>query len=267
MSKIPDILGRIVARKREEVAERRQQVPRHVLEARLVQADPPRGFADAIARSMAAGRAAVIAEIKRASPSKGLIREDYVPADLARSYAAGGATCLSVLTDQDFFQGQDADLSEARAACALPVIRKDFVVDPYQVVEARAMGADCVLLIAACLSDAELLELSALAGELGLDVLTEVHDAEELERALTVPGRLLGINNRDLRSFEVDLQTTLGLRSSVPSDRILVTESGIHSRDQVALMRAHGVHAFLIGESLMRNPDPGAGLRDLFASA
>jgi indole-3-glycerol phosphate synthase len=147
------------------------------------------------------------------------------------------------------------------------VIRKDFVVDPYQVVEARAMGADCVLLIAACLSDAELLELSALAGELGLDVLTEVHDAEELERALTVPGRLLGINNRDLRSFEVDLQTTLGLRSSVPSDRILVTESGIHSRDQVALMCAHGVHAFLIGESLMRNPDPGAGLRDLFASA
>lgn len=266
MSQIPDILGRIVARKREEVAERRLQVPREQLEARLAQADPPRGFADAIEHSIAAGGAAVIAEIKRASPSKGLIREAYAPADLARSYAAGGATCLSVLTDRDFFQGQDADLIEARGACVLPVIRKDFVVDPYQVIEARAMGADSVLLIAACLSDAELSALSILAAEIGLDVLTEVHDAEELERALALPGRLLGINNRDLRSFEVDLQTTLSLRAQVPGDRILVTESGIHTGDQVALMREHGVHAFLVGESLMRHPDPGARLRELFAS-
>lgn len=266
MSKLPDILARILARKREEVAERQQRVPIRVLEARLAEADPPRGFADALQRSMAAGRAAVIAEIKRASPSKGLIRDAFIPADLARSYSAGGATCLSVLTDRDFFQGNDADLIEARSACALPVIRKDFVIDPYQVLEARAIGADCILLIAACLDDASLSELSALASDLGLDVLTEVHDAEELERASALPGRLLGINNRDLRSFEVDLQTTLSLRSSVPADRMLITESGIHSREHVALMREHGVHAFLVGESLMRCPDPGERLQALFAS-
>jgi len=266
MSKIPDILARIVARKREEVAERKQSVPRQVLEARLAQADPPRGFADGLQRSVAAGRAAVIAEIKRASPSKGLIREAFAPGDLARSYAAGGATCLSVLTDLDFFQGKEADLIEARAACALPVIRKDFIIDPYQVIETRAIGADCILLIAACLDDTALSELGALAGELGLDVLTEVHDAEELERALALPGRLLGINNRDLRSFEVDLQTTLSLRASVPADRILVTESGIHAREHVVLMRDHGVLAFLVGESLMRCSDPGERLQVLFAN-
>jgi indole-3-glycerol phosphate synthase len=265
MSETPDILRRIVARKREEVAERKQRLPRATLEARVAEADPPRGFAEALQRRIAAGEAAVIAEIKRASPSKGLIREAFDPAWLARSYAAGGACCLSVLTDRDFFQGDDAHLIAARAACPLPVIRKDFVVDPYQVIEARALGADCILLIAACLEDTALSELGALATEIGLDVLTEVHDVRELERALALPGRLLGINNRDLRSFEVDLQTTLDLRAQVPSERLLITESGIHARADVARMREHGVHGFLVGESLMRTEDPGRTLGALFA--
>ncbi|MFP4246762.1 MAG: indole-3-glycerol phosphate synthase TrpC [Halochromatium sp.] len=267
MNETPDILRRIVARKREEVAERKQRLPRSSLEARLAEADPPRGFAAALQRRVASGDAAVIAEIKRASPSKGLIRADFDPAWLARSYAAGGACCLSVLTDRDFFQGDDAHLIAARSACALPVIRKDFIVDPYQVIEARAMGADCILLIVACLADAALAELGALAAELGLDVLTEVHDARELERALALPGRLLGINNRDLRSFEVDLRTTLDLRAQVPSERLLITESGIHARADVALMREQGVHGFLVGESLMRTADPGQTLARLFAPA
>lgn len=265
MNETPDILRRIVARKREEVAERKQRLPRSTLEARLAEADPPRGFAAALQRRIAAGDAAVIAEIKRASPSKGLIRADFDPAWLARSYAAGGACCLSVLTDRDFFQGDDAHLIAARSACALPVIRKDFIVDPYQVIEARAMGADCILLIAACLEDAALAELGTLATQLGLDVLTEVHDAQELERALVLPGHLLGINNRDLRSFEVDLRTTLNLRTQVPAERLLITESGIHARADVALMREHGVHGFLVGESLMRTADPGQTLGALFA--
>ncbi|MFP4061453.1 MAG: indole-3-glycerol phosphate synthase TrpC [Halochromatium sp.] len=267
MNETPDILRRIVARKREEVAERKQRLPRSSLEARLAEADPPRGFAAALQRRVASGDAAVIAEIKRASPSKGLIRADFDPAWLARSYAAGGACCLSVLTDRDFFQGDDAHLIAARSACALPVIRKDFIVDPYQVIEARAMGADCILLIVACLADAALAELGALAAELGLDVLTEVHDARELERALALPGRLLGINNRDLRSFEVDLRTTLDLRAQVPSERLLITESGIHARADVELMREQGVHGFLVGESLMRTADPGQTLARLFAPA
>ncbi len=265
MSETPDILRRIVARKREEIAERAQRLPRSALQARLAEADPPRGFAEALHRRVAAGEAAVIAEIKRASPSKGLIREDFDPDWLARSYAAGGACCLSVLTDRDFFQGDDAHLIAARAACALPVIRKDFIVDPYQVIEARTLGADCILLIAACLEDAALAELGALATELGLDVLTEVHDVRELERALALPGRLLGINNRDLRSFEVDLRTTLNLSAQVPTERLPITESGIHAREDVALMRANGVHAFLVGESLMRTDDPGQTLGALFA--
>ena len=265
MSDTPDILRRIVARKREEVRERQERVSRAALEARLASSDPARGFADRLAERIASGQAAVIAEIKRASPSKGLLRPDLQPAEIARAYAGAGATCLSVLTDQDFFQGADTDLAEARAACALPVIRKDFIVDPYQVVEARAIGADCVLLIAACLDDAALAELTTLAGTLGLDVLTEVHDATELDRALSLPGKLIGINNRDLRTFEVDLQTTLGLVDRIPEDRLLITESGIHSARDVALMRGHGVHAFLIGESLMRAEDPGARLAMLFS--
>ncbi|MBK1704879.1 indole-3-glycerol phosphate synthase TrpC [Halochromatium glycolicum] len=265
MSDTPDILRRIVARKREEVRERQERVSRAALEAGLASSDPVRGFADRLAERIASGQAAVIAEIKRASPSKGLLRPDLQPAEIARAYAGAGATCLSVLTDQDFFQGADTDLAEARAACPLPVIRKDFIVDPYQVVEARAIGADCVLLIAACLDEAALAELTTLAGTLGLDVLTEVHDATELDRALSLPGKLIGINNRDLRTFEVDLQTTLGLVDRIPEDRLLITESGIHSAQDVALMRGHGVHAFLIGESLMRAEDPGARLAMLFS--
>lgn len=267
MTEIPDVLKRIVARKQEEVAERKQRLSHQALEVRAADARPVRGFAQALQRRVASGAAAVIAEIKRASPSKGVIREGFDPAEIARTYAHGGATCLSVLTDRDFFQGDDQHLIDARAACALPVIRKDFIIDGYQILEARAMGADCVLLIAACLDDAALAELAVLAEDVGLDVLIEVHDAQELERALAVPSRLLGINNRDLRSFEVDLQTTLRLKSEVPSDRLLITESGIHSAEDVALMRNQGVHAFLVGESLMRARDPGARLAAIFSPA
>lgn len=264
MTDTPDILKKICHRKVEEVSARAERLPLDALTARLADAEPVRGFADALARRIAAGDPAVIAEIKRASPSKGVLREDFRPAEIAASYADGGAACLSVLTDVDFFQGSDAFLKEARAACDLPVIRKDFIIDPYQVVEARALGADCVLLIAACLNDRRLADLSALAQDLGLDVLVEVHDAAELARALSVPGRLIGINNRNLRTFEVSLDTTLRLLDSVPKDRILVTESGIQGAGDVALMRGRGVHAFLVGEAFMRASDPGAELKRLF---
>jgi indole-3-glycerol phosphate synthase len=271
MTETPDILRRIVARKREQIAERQQQVPRALLEQRLADLDPARGFIARLRKRIALGHAAVIAEIKRASPSKGLLRADFHPAAIAQAYAAGGAACLSVLTETDFFQGADADLTSARDACDLPVIRKDFIVDPYQVVEARVMQADCILLITACLDDQALRELAALATEVGLDVLVEVHDAHELQRALAVPGQLIGINNRNLRSFEVDLNTTIALLEQIPEQlreqRVVVTESGIHSRQDVALMRDHGVHAFLVGESLMRADDPGRRLADLFVEA
>jgi indole-3-glycerol phosphate synthase len=264
MSNTPDILRKIVERKREEIAERARQRPRRELESRLDDASPPRGFADALEAAVSCGRAAVIAEIKKASPSQGVLRADFRPADIARSYARHGASCLSVLTDRDFFQGSDEYLREARSACALPVIRKDFIVDPYQVYEARSIGADCILLIVACLEDAELRELNGVAQQLGMDVLIEVHDAQELERALHVPNRIVGINNRDLRTFEVSLRTTLDLLARVPSDRTLVTESGIRTQDDVRLMRESGVHAFLVGEAFMRASDPGARLADLF---
>jgi len=260
-----DVLKRILARKQEEVADRRARIPLSELKARAACAPPLRGFADAVEAKIAAGQAAVIAEVKKASPSKGVIRADFDPAAIARSYEAGGAACLSVLTDVDFFQGSDAYLQQARAACRLPVLRKDFVVDAWQLYESRALGADCVLLIAAALDDAQLSEYAYLAAELGMDVLVEVHDMDELERALPVPARLLGINNRDLRSFEVALRTTLDLRHAVPADRVLVTESGILTASDVALMRDGGVHAFLVGEAFMRQPDPGAALRRLFA--
>ena len=262
-----DILQKILARKAEEVASRAAARPLAEVRA-AAQAQPPvRGFAAAIEARIAAGDPAVIAEVKKASPSRGVIRPDFDPAGIARSYAAGGAACLSVLTDRDFFQGGDADLQQARGACALPVLRKDFTIDRYQVYEARALGADCILLIVAALSDGQLAELCGVAMEQGLDVLVEVHDIDELERAIQVPAPLLGINNRSLRSFEVSLETTLGLRNAVPRDRRLVTESGIHAAADVARMRAAGVEAFLVGEAFMREPDPGQALRSLFFPA
>jgi len=263
---LSDILQKILARKVEEVRERSQLLPLRELSARVVDAPAPRGFADALHATIAAGRPAVIAEIKKASPSQGVIRPDFHPAEIARSYEGAGAACLSVLTDINFFQGDDDYLQQARAACALPVLRKDFVIEAYQVHEARVLGADCILLIIAALDDDRLAELCGLAMDLGMDVLVEVHDIDELERALQVPAALLGINNRNLRTFEVSLDTTLALREAVPKDRLLVTESGIATGVDVARMRSHGVECFLVGESFMRAPDPGAALRSLFGT-
>lgn len=261
------VLEKIIARKAEEVAERRARIGLDELERLARQADAPRGFARALQERAARREAAVIAEVKKASPSKGVIRPGFVPAEIARSYEAGGATCLSVLTDIDFFQGSDVYLQEARAACSLPVIRKDFMIDPYQIVEARALGADCVLLIVANLADGQMAELAAVAREQGLDVLVEVHNGEELERALRLDTPLVGINNRNLHTFEVSLQTTLELKTRVPADRLVITESGILSRADVELMQANEVHGFLVGEAFMRAEDPGAELRRLFFPA
>ncbi len=263
-----DILQRILARKHEEISGRKARVPLAELRSRNADARPVRGFAAALRARMAQGLAAVIAEVKKASPSKGLIRADFDPAAIARSYAAGGATCLSVLTDADFFQGSDAHLREVREACNLPVLRKDFTTDVYQVHESRAIGADAILLIAAALDNAALVNLHALAIECGLDVLVETHNAADLQRALMLtnaPRTLIGINNRDLRTFETSIDTTLLLRNDVPLDRVLATESGIATRDDVLRLRAAEVHAFLIGETFMRADDPGAGLARLFA--
>ncbi|MBT8429840.1 MAG: indole-3-glycerol phosphate synthase TrpC [Gammaproteobacteria bacterium] len=265
MNDTPDILKKIVARKREEIAERRVRVSQAELAEGLAEVDAPRGFENALQAKLDAGLPAVIAEIKKASPSKGVLREDFRPADIAHSYARGGAACLSVLTDIDFFQGADRYLQQARAACSLPVIRKDFIVDPYQVVEARAIAADCILLIASCLEDVQLRVLNDLAHELGMDVLIEVHDGDELERALQTDNRLIGINNRNLRTFEVSLQTTLGLLGRIPEGHLVVTESGILAPEDVHLMRTHEVHAFLVGEAFMRAEDPGARLAELFS--
>jgi len=261
----PDILKKIVARKREEIAECAARVSQAELKSRLADADAPRGFVDALLAKVNAGQSGVIAEIKKASPSKGVLREDFRPAEIARSYAQHGAACLSVLTDVDFFQGSDIYLQEARAACNLPVIRKDFIVDPYQVYEARSIAADCILLIVACLEDAQMRELNDLAHELGMDVLVEVHDGNELQRALAMPGRMVGINNRNLRTFDVSLRTTLDLLSEIPQERLVVTESGIHTPDDVKLMREHKVNAFLVGEAFMRASEPGEKLAELFA--
>ena len=260
-----DILERVVAVKRQEVPAARALVSETALRELASVQDAPRGFAAALRERLAAGKAGVIAEIKKASPSKGVIRAQFEPAAIAASYARHGAACLSVLTDQQFFQGHADYLRAARAACALPVLRKDFMIDAYQVVEARAMGADCILLIAACLSDAQMADLECCAIELGLDVLVEVHDGAELERALRLKTPLLGINNRNLRSFEVTLETTLGLLPQVPADRLLVTESGILGRADVQRMRAAQVNAFLVGEAFMRADDPGLALAALFA--
>ncbi len=262
-----DILNTILARKSQEVAERSARVPLAELKARVADASPVRGFANALQAAIANGDPAVIAEVKKASPSKGVIRADFHPADIAVSYEFGGASCLSVLTDVDFFQGADAYLQQAREACTLPVLRKDFVIDPYQVVEARVLGADCILLIVSALDDRQLAELSDLAMQLGMDVLVEVHDIDELERAIQVPVPLVGINNRNLRTFEVSLDTTLSMKNAVPRDRLLVTESGILGPADVQTMRDAGVNAFLVGEAFMRVEEPGEGLRQLFFPA
>ena len=261
---IPDILVRILARKGEEIAEGARAVPLPEMRRRAAAAPPPRGFRAAIEARISEGGPAVIAEIKRASPSRGVIRRDFDPARIAAGYERGGAAALSVLTDRDFFQGAPDHLRAARAATALPVLRKDFLVDPWQVHEARAIGADCVLLIVAALDDDRLRALAELAGELGLDTLVEVHDEAELDRALQIPAPLVGINNRDLRTFETTLATTRRLAPRVPASRRTVTESGIASRDDVAGLRADGVHAFLVGEALMGALDPGERLAALF---
>lgn len=261
------ILGTILQRKAEEVEVRRRQLPQATLEARARLAGPVRGFCQALRRKIDKGDPAVIAEVKKASPSKGVIRENFVPSQIARSYERAGAACLSVLTDIDFFQGADSHLQAARNSCNLPVLRKDFIVDPYQIVEARALGADCVLLIASALADTQLAEYYALATELKLDVLVEVHSQIEMERALRLPVPMIGINNRNLKTFQVSLNTTLALMRMVPKDRLIVTESGIVQPSDVMLMRANGINAFLVGEAFMRAEEPGDALRDLFYPA
>ncbi|WP_226504425.1 indole-3-glycerol phosphate synthase TrpC [Pseudomonas sp. MWU16-30317] len=262
---VPTVLENILARKAEEVAERLARVSFAEVERLAAQADAPRGFAKALIEQAKRKQPAVIAEIKKASPSKGVIRENFVPADIARSYQKGGATCLSVLTDVDYFQGADAFLQQARAACTLPVIRKDFMIDPYQVVEARALGADCILLIVAALDDVKMAELASVAKGVGLDVLVEVHDGHELDRALKVLDTpLLGINNRNLHTFEVSLENTLDLLPRIPRDRLVVTESGILNRADVELMEISDVYAFLVGEAFMRAESPGQELQRLF---
>ncbi|MGB1221496.1 MAG: indole-3-glycerol phosphate synthase TrpC [Alcanivoracaceae bacterium] len=261
------VLDRILARKQEEVAQRRQEVSLEQLRDRARAQDPVRGFVRSMEVQLASRRAAVIAEVKKASPSKGVIREDFHPADIAMSYEAGGAACLSVLTDRDFFQGHEDYLVAAREACTLPVLRKDFTIDPYQVWEARALGADCILLIVAALEDDQLHALSQCASDAGLDVLVEVHTAAELARALPLNTRLIGINNRDLHTFETRLDTTWSLLEQIPQDRIVVTESGIHTAADVAAMADHGVHAFLVGEAFMRADDPGEALAGMFFRA
>ncbi len=261
----PDVLKKILVRKAEEVAERKARLPLNELKARLSDAPVTRDFTGAIRNKLEAGDSAVIAEVKKASPSQGVIRADFDPSAIAASYQRGGAACLSVLTDIDFFQGSDAYLQQARNACELPVLRKDFMIDPYQVYEARAIGADCILLIVAALSDEQMATLEGVAHELGMAVLVESHDGEELERALKLSTPLIGINNRDLRNFKTSLNTTIDLLPRIPASRIVVTESGIHTPQDVALMRRHAVNTFLIGEAFMRADDPGNKLAELFA--
>ncbi|WP_025732630.1 indole-3-glycerol phosphate synthase TrpC [Carnimonas nigrificans] len=264
MSTIPTVLGNILTRKREEVAARKAERPLEQVIKALETAPAPRGFVASLRERIAAGEAAVIAEVKKASPSKGVIREAFDPAEIARSYQQGGAACLSVLTDVDFFQGSDAYLQEAREACQLPVLRKDFVIDEYQLYEARALGADCVLLIVAALSDSELAALHERAVALGLDVLVEAHDAEELTRALALDIDLVGINNRDLRTFDTTLDVTFNLLPRIPEGVTLVTESGIMNREDVDRLRSANVNAFLVGERFMREEEPGKALNELF---
>ncbi len=264
---MPDVLRRIIAAKREEVEKAKAEIAPAEMERRAAAAPAPRGFESALRRRIGAGEFGVIAEIKRASPSRGLIRADFDPARIAASYEAAGAACLSVLTDRQFFQGSAEDLRAARAACALPVLRKDFMIDMYQVAEARAWGADCILLIIDAVADEQLATLAAAARGFGMDVLVECHDAGQLARALRLPANLVGINNRDLRTFETRIETTLALKSAVPPDRVLVTESGISTPDDVRRLSASGVSAYLVGSAFMAANDPGAELRRLFFSS
>lgn len=264
MGQQADILKKILDRKIEEIAERKSQRSLAELEASLSEASAPRGFVDAMRSRVSKKQHAVIAEIKKASPSKGVIRENFDPVSIAQAYEKGGATCLSVLTDQDFFQGSDEYLIQARAACQLPVIRKEFIIDPYQVVEARAMGADCVLLIVAALEQPRLIDLYQQALDIGLDVLVEVHDRDEMERALSLGLPMVGINNRDLRSFKTSLETTIDMLDMLPKNCFAVTESGINTRWDVERMEANGVFGYLVGEAFMREPDPCKALVALF---
>ncbi len=263
-SNTPDILVKILNRKREEIAERSAKVSIEQLKQQCQSADAVRGFIKSIKNKIANKQSAVIAEIKKASPSKGLLRENFIPAEIAKSYADHGAACLSILTDRDYFQGDEEYLKQARAACTLPVIRKDFIIDPYQVYEARAIDADCILLIVAALDDETLQSLFDLAHELGMDVLMEVHDKDEMRRALKTGARLIGINNRNLRNFDTSLDTTLSMLDMVNDSHTLVTESGIHTKDDVQLMRDNNVNAFLVGEAFMRADSPGEKLAELF---
>jgi indole-3-glycerol phosphate synthase len=261
----PDILSRILRRKAEEVAERISRVSLDAIRKQAEVAHPARGFGAAIRARLENRLPAVIAEIKKASPSKGLLRRDFHADSLARAYESAGATCLSVLTDKDFFLGDEQDLISARAACTLPILRKDFIIDAYQVFESRAIGADCILLIAAALDDESLRDLGMLASALGMDVLAEVHDRNDLARTLRLGFTLIGINNRDLHNFETRIETTLDLAKEVPKDRLVVSESGIHARQDVERLRSRGVHAFLVGEAFMRAERPDQALRNLFA--
>ena len=260
----PDILKTILTKKTEEVARRKANMPISALQEIATGVPGPRGFYQALRSKADQQKPAIIAEIKKASPSQGVIREDFRPVDIAVDYAFNGATCLSVLTDKEFFQGSEANLQMVRERCPLPAIRKDFMIDPYQIHESRALGADCILLIVAALDDAMLKDLADTATGLGLDVLVEVHDAAELERALTLNTNMIGINNRNLRTFEVSLQTTLDLKNTIPADKLIVTESGIHTPADVKLMQDNGIYTFLVGEAFMRAESPGQKMRELF---
>ena len=265
MTDTPDILKKIVARKIEEVASRKQRLPLDVLEEIAGGTEAPRGFARALQDKVNAKKPAIIAEVKKASPSKGVIREDFKPLEIAQDYAMNGATCLSILTDKDFFQGSEAYLQKARETCPLPILRKDFMIDPYQIHESKALGADCILLIAAILDDEMMHALANLATALGMDVLVESHNAEELTRALTLETTLIGINNRNLRTFETSLETTIELQQMVPDDRLIITESAIHTQSDVKKMLDHDIYSFLVGEAFMKAPSPGQKMRELFA--
>ncbi|MEE9352319.1 MAG: indole-3-glycerol phosphate synthase TrpC [Thiotrichaceae bacterium] len=264
MTDTPDILKKILTTKAQEIAQRSAKKNLNALMEEASKADAVRPFVGALQASVAAGNPAIIAEIKKASPSKGVMRENFVPAEIAQNYEQGGASCLSVLTDKNYFQGSEAYLQQARAACSLPVLRKDFTVDPYQVYEARAVAADCILLIVSALEDTQMAELYSLATELGMDALIEVHDEQELERALKIDAPLVGINNRNLRTFETDLNTTIRMLDDIPDNRIIVTESGIHTVEDIKLMRDHQVNTFLVGEAFMRADNPGNELQKLF---